>query len=259
LPAVLVSLPCTGTAAAQGSTLSGRVIAEGSNLPIAGVEVSIPALSRAALSDSLGAFALSELTAGRYLVVLRKLGHQQFSTMVTVMRGDGPEYQWTMARTTPTLAKVEVTADLRERRLIAFDEHRTSRLGGAFLTAADLEKERGRALADVLQTVTGADIVRGTAGAAWFATRRGYDSFRDLPKITLADRARGAAVGLCYAAVVVNNIFVYRGNPDEQLFDINALAPTDLLAIEVYKGGAAMPLEYNATRSTCGLLVIWTK
>jgi hypothetical protein len=29
--------------------------------------------------------------------------------------------------------------------------------------------------------------------------------------------------------------------------------------VEVYNGGASMPAEYNATRSTCGLLVIWTK
>lgn len=59
--------------------------------------------------------------------------------------------------------------------------------------------------------------------------------------------------------MIVNNVFVYRGNANEELFDISSLAPTDILAIEVYKGGATMPLEYNATRSTCGLMVIWTK
>ena len=59
--------------------------------------------------------------------------------------------------------------------------------------------------------------------------------------------------------MVVNGIFVYRGEPDELLFDLNQLSPTDVLAVEVYNGGASMPAEYNATRSTCGLLVIWTR
>lgn len=84
-------------------------------------------------------------------------------------------------------------------------------MGGSFLTAAQLEKERGRPLADVLQAVSGADIVRG------------------------------------------------RGDEEEEIFGVNSLAPTDVLGVEVYKGGATMPLEYNATRKTCRLLVIFTK
>lgn len=256
---VLLLGTLAANAAAQGSMLTGRIVADGTDKPIAGVEISIPATVRSVISDSLGGFAITGVPAGRYLVVLRKLGHQPFSTMITLANGDGPEYVWAMKPAAPTLAKVEVTASLRERRLGAFDEHRRARLGGSFLTAEDLEQERGRALADVLQALAGADIVRGTAGAAWFATRRGYDSFMNMPKITLADRARGASAGVCYAAVVVNNVFVYRGNADEQLFDISSLDPTEILALEVYKGGSTMPLEYNATRSTCGLLVIWTK
>ncbi len=43
------------------------------------------------------------------------------------------------------------------------------------------------------------------------------------------------------------------------VFDLNTLAPNEVLAVEVYKGGATMPLEYNTTRKTCGLLVIYTK
>jgi hypothetical protein len=111
----------------------------------------------------------------------------------------------------------------------------------------------------VLQAVSGADIVRGRGGNAYFATRRGYDSFMNMPRVTKWDQARGANPALCYAAVVVNDVFVYRGDDGEELFDVNSLAPTDILGVEVYKGGAAMPLEYNAMRKTCGLLVIFTK
>jgi hypothetical protein len=157
------------------------------------------------------------------------------------------------------LGRVSVTATAPDRRLVSFEEHRKGQLGGSYLTADQLAKEKGRTLAEVLAPTLGADLVRGRAGAAFFATRRGYDSINLMPRVTAADRGRGAAAGTCYAAVVVNGIFVYRGERDEQLFDLNQLSPADVLAVEVYNGGASMPAEYNATRNTCGLLVIWTR
>lgn len=250
--------PAAALAQATGS-LSGRVVNDRTDLPLAGVDVSIPYIKQQVMTDSTGAFVMPSVAAGRYLVVLRKLGYQPFSTMVTINAGDGPEYLLELIPATPELAKVEVKASVLDRRLTAFDEHRKSNMGGNFLTAKDFEQEKGRALADVLQSVAGSDIVRGSAGAAWFATRRGYDSYLNMPKATKADQRRGASSGVCYAAVVLNNVFVYRGNDDEQLFDLSSLSPSEILAIEVYRGGATMPLEYNATRKTCGLLVIWTK
>ncbi|WP_310569673.1 Plug domain-containing protein [Gemmatimonas sp.] len=125
-----------------------------------------------------------------------------------------------------------VVTSAADRRLASFEEHRRSRIGGSFLTAGELEQERGRSLSDVLQSVSGADIVRLGGGMAYFATRRGYDSFRNMPGIS---------------------------EGGDELFDLNSLAPDEILAIEVCKGGATMPLEYNATRKTCGLLVIFTE
>ncbi|WP_309668834.1 hypothetical protein [Gemmatimonas sp.] len=87
-------------------------------------------------------------------------------------------------------------------------------------------------LSTVLVVTSAADIVRLGGGMAYFATRRGYDSFRNMPGIS---------------------------DGGDELFDLNSLAPDEILAIEVYKGGATMPLEYDATRKTCGLLVIFTK
>jgi len=222
--------------------LTGRVVDERSNHALAGVEVSIPAMARSVSTDSSGSFALRDIMAGRYQVVLRKVGYQQSSATITVTGTDGPEQLLRLAPVAAELAKVYVVTAPADRRLATFEAHRNVHLGGSFLTAAQLEKERGRALADVLQAVPGADIVRGSGGTAYFATRRRHDSM----------------AGLCYAAVMVNDVFVYTGE-GQPLFDLNSLAPTDILAVEVYNGGATMPLEYNAPRKTCGLLVIFTK
>ena len=239
--------------------LTGRVVNDRTGQPLAGVEVSVPAVSRSASTDSTGAFALRDLAVGRYQVGLRKLGFQQSSTTITITGADGAEQLMRLAEASTELSKVYVVAPATDRRLASFEAHRAARNGGSFLTAAQLEKERGRPLADVLQAVSGADIVRLRGGAAFFATRRGYDSFMNMPRVSAGDRARGASPGLCYAAVVVNSVFVYRGDESEELFDLTSLAPTDILAVEVYKGGATMPLEYNAMRKTCGLLVLYTK
>lgn len=244
--------------AQEPGALRGRVVDDRTGQPLSGVEVTIPATARSATTDSSGAFALRDVATGRHEVVVRKVGYQQATATITVTGAADPAQLLRLVPVATDLAKVYVTAPETNRRLQAFEAHRAARMGGSFLTAAELEKERGRSLGDVLQRVLGTDIVRGRGGQAWFATRRGYDSIRYLPQISETDRQRGASSGLCYAAVVLNNVFVYRGTGDD-LFDVNSLAPDEILAIEVYRGGATMPLEYNATRSTCGLLVIYTK
>jgi CarboxypepD_reg-like domain/TonB-dependent Receptor Plug Domain len=257
--AVYAMLLAAPLSAQTTGALTGRVVHDATNQPVSGVEVSIPAISRSTVSDSSGRFALRDIAAARYQLVLRKVGFQPLSPTITIAGVDGPEQILRLAPISTELSKVVVAATMAERRLASFEEHRRARIGGSFLTVEQLEKERGRSLSDVLQSVSGADIVRLGSGTAYFATRRGYDSIMNMPGVSAGDRMRGASPGLCYAAVVVNNVFVYRGEGGDELFDLNSLAPTEILAIEVYKGGATMPLEYNATRKTCGLLVIFTK
>ena len=243
---LLCALLFAAPIAAQGTgALTGRVVNAATNQPVAGVELSIPAISRTVLTDSGGTFVLRDIAVARYQVVLHKVGFQPLSSTIATTGADVAEQILRLAPIATELSEVVVVSSMADLRLTSFEEHRRARMGGSFLTAKQLEQERGRALADVLQT--------------YFATRRGYDSFMNMPGVGAGDRMRGASPGLCYAAVVVNNVFVYRGEGGDELFDLNSLAPDDILAIEVYKGGATMPLEYNATRKTCGLLVIFTK
>jgi len=264
LTAALCAALLLGTAApianAQTTgTVRGRVVNDRNDDPIAEVTVRITSLQRTVTTDSAGRFVIPDAGTGRHTVVLSKPGWKSLSTFMTIGAGDNAEYVMGLFPAPAELGAVSVTASAPDRRLASFEEHRRGKLGGSFLTADQLAKQQGRTFGDALAPTLGADLVRGRAGAAFYATRRGYDSINLLPKVSPADRARGAAAGFCYAAVVVNGIFVYRGEPDELLFDLNQLSPTDVLAVEVYNGGASMPAEYNATRSTCGLLVIWTR
>lgn len=236
----------------------GRVVNDQNDQPLAGVEVRLRGVDRMVLTDSLGAFRIAS-PLGRQVIVLTKVGQQPFSTQVIATRGTPMEYVLGLLPATPTLAPVTVAATMSDRRLQSFDAHRATGLGGHFFTTEQFTQEIGRSVADVLATTAGADIVRGRGGAAFYATRRGYDTIRGTLKISPADRARGASANTCYAAVIVNGIFAYRGDGGELLYDLNQLAPADLLGVEIYNGGATMPLEYNSMRTTCGLVVIWTR
>jgi hypothetical protein len=253
----------TATAHAQAAdtmaVVIGRVVNDQTDQPLSGVDVMIRGRETVVRTDSTGAFRIPA-PAGRQIVVLKKPGHQPFSAEVVSSRGTPMEYVLGLVpASSTTLAPVTVAVSVVDRRLQSYEAHRTSGLGGHFLSRDRFEQEKGRAMADVLVSTPGADIVRGRGGAAFYATRRGYDTIRNTLKIGPAEQARGAAVGTCYAAVVVNGIFVYRGDPGDQLYDLNQLAPNDVLAMEIYNGGATMPIEYNTLRNTCGLVVIWTK
>jgi hypothetical protein len=250
----------SATVSAQATARwTGRVVNDRTGEPLAAAQVGVPTLSVSTTTDSSGRFALEQLAAGTHQLVVRLIGFAPLTTAISTSGMADDEHELRLVPAPAALSKVDVVTTGVDRRLTLFETHRTSNYGGAFLTTEQLLRERGRPFADVLQSVAGADIVRGRGGAAYFATRRGYDSFMNMPKARPADRARGASSGLCYAAVVVNNVFVYRGDDDEDMFDVNLLPPDDIIAVEVYKGGATMPLEYNSTRKTCGLLVLYTK
>ena len=72
---------------APAAALAGVVRDAESGLPIAGAVVSLPALRRAALSDSLGRYLLPEISAGTQQVTVRRIGYSDWSVTVLVPEG----------------------------------------------------------------------------------------------------------------------------------------------------------------------------
>ena len=42
-------------------------------------------------------------------------------------------------------------------------------------------------------------------------------------------------------------------------FDLRGFSVLNFQAVEVYRSPAEMPVEYNATGSYCGIILLWTK
>jgi hypothetical protein len=65
----------------------------------------------------------------------------------------------------------------------------------------------------------------------------------------------------CYLSVVVNGI-PQRPKPGAGAFDLRDLPPpADIYGIEVFAGGASIPVQYGGTGDgkLCGLIAIWTR
>ena len=118
----------------------------------------------------------------------------------------------------------------------------------------------GRQMIEVLAIVPGPVLVRSnTTSAAWVAGGRGQQSVGGMFVLDRADKAKGAPGDKCWAAVYLNGAQVFGGQPGEALFDINTLPVEQIAGIEFYNGGGTMPVEFNASRNTCGALIIWLK
>ena len=73
------------------ASVSGRISDAETGTPIAGVVVSVPALGRATLSDSLGRYLIDRLPAGTYELAARRIGYGRWSVEVLLPEGASVE------------------------------------------------------------------------------------------------------------------------------------------------------------------------
>jgi carboxypeptidase-like protein len=237
---------------AQAKQPLGRILGVFDNAtgePVVGAEVVDLATHTKALTSASGAISLAFLEPGATVLQIRKIGYQ--SKMLTVKVSDVDTVSVTIlldpvAQTLPsvlTRAPAPLTGKLAE-----FDRRRAAGFGH-FLTREQLAKIENHLTSDALRSIPGLKLIRPPGmGQVWYVgTSRPTASF-----------LLTGGNGMCLAAVMVDGIFVYNGN-GQPPFDINSIKPEEMAGLEYYAGGAVMPAEYNSTRNTCGLVVIWTR
>lgn len=256
---VLFTLAGVRTAAAQ-SVLRGVVLVNVVETPIAGAEIALPALNLKTTSDSSGKFMITGIPAGNFAVTVRHLLFSPVSSLLGFGKSDTVDTDMLLTAAKTVLPTVAVAESKPNAKMSVFEERRKGGFGH-FLTEDDLKKSENGRLSEAMARVPGNRVLAGNTQAAWMYGGRGVQSRSGstLPTLDRADIAKGAKSGYCYAAVVVDGIYVYQGNPGETLFDLNSIPLSEIAGVESYAGGATMPAMYNGTRSTCGLIIIWTK
>lgn len=254
---VMLAVSCLASAGRAQSVLLGSVVGDGEpSPPLSGAEVTIPVLSLAARTDSLGRFVLNGIPKGLFRITIRRVG---FEAMVVEARFTGRDTLAVDFEMTPLAVSLDTVSvqgvATQHGKFLEFEDRRAHG-GGSFLTRADLEKEKDRPLGDILAKLQGVRLNRYGAESAVASSRlagtvggRGGDAM---------DRRKGAPRG-CYSQVYIDNVRVFSSGVGEALFNINAIPPATIQGIEYYASRAETPIQYATSRADCGTLLIWTR
>jgi hypothetical protein len=214
--------PLTGTA-----TLTGVVhTPNGQPLPEADVRVVDAASSDR--TDEKGSFSLGALPAGTQLLEVRHVGYLVAQQRVDLRPGRGTTAEVVLSKIV-TLDSVRILAQ-RSRYREAAERQRKKAGSATFLDEEQIAKARPSETSDLFRRL--GMTIRGNGLDTKIMVRRGPLSLQNAQ---------------CPMNVVIDGM---------QHQDINLVSPEDIGMMEVYKGPAGAPMEYD---SACGVVVIWTK
>ncbi len=160
----LLILLRTVVLAANGS-LAGRVNAETSGEPLAGVNVLIAGTVRGTMTGSSGEFRITEVPPGTYTILFSIVGYQRVRLADVVVREGEETFVTVSMKETPLQTEqVVVTASKREQSLVEVP------VSIAVMEASDIRERNSLTLDDALRYVPGVNMtgpqvnIRGSSG-----------------------------------------------------------------------------------------------
>jgi len=219
--------------AARG-TVAGMV-RDSSGAGIAGAEITIVGTGLRAHTNAHGEFRLTNVPAGTVTVGVRRLGFVPTVASIEIGVNEAASMSVVVAPLAQSLAAVIVRGDRRfeeHGRLAGFYQRRARSSGGHFITRDQIEQRNPGQTTDLFRGVPGARIYSST--------------------FSNVVRFRGMR---CAPLVWLDGFPATAGE-----FDLDALDPYIIEAIEVYLGVATVPPEFRWVRGggSCGAIVIWT-
>ncbi len=243
-----------GALSAQGvGNVRGKVVEEGTQRPLAGVQVSIPGTGRGALSDAAGNYQITNVQVGQLTVRAEMLGYGKVTSPVTVTAGGLANVDFRLTQVAVTMDELVVTG------VPGAVSKRT--LGNAItkLDAADLtQKTVVTNVAELLQSRTPGLTFLENAGIPGTA---GEMRIRGAGSLAVSNMPVVYVDGVRYYTGTYGNFTpsgggnsAYEGQGTSALDGLN---PNDIESIEVIKGPAAATL-YGA-EAAAGVIQVITK
>lgn len=196
--------------------------------PLQGARVVIQGMGIGALTDQHGWARVTELPAGIRSVKAFYLGFAPEEATAELLADRTTTLHLYLTVDPIELAPVTVTA----RRSILYSRgfYRRKESGqGTFLERDDIAAMRPQLMSDVLRRVSGVMVSRSGI------TMRGSKNFASCPVQYYID---GTMTGV---------------------FNVDNISPEVVEGIEIYRGAATVPIEFNVGRAMCGVIVIWTR
>lgn len=212
------------------------IVRDSAGYGITGVQVSISRSDLRFETDDKGQFQLAKVPAGPVSLHFRRLGFRPDTIDLTVLAGRVVPLDVNLSRVAIALAPVVITGRAALTGWRAGFYARKERGGGHFITREDIDRRNPGALTDMLRMIPGARIV----------TSRGI-----IPNQIRFRNER------CAPLTWLDGAPLTAGE-----FDLDALSPRSIEAIEIYAGSGTIPAQFHvssAITSQCGTIVIWSR
>ena len=238
-------------------TVRGRVLDAASGEGVA--QAAVQALSAEgrdvgrARTAADGSFVLQLRAAASVRIQAQRAGYRTTLTdALPVAVREAVEVEVRLSTTALALEPLRVTARVeppRRRNLELNGFYERERAGiGKYVRREEIELRPSRNLAEVLARVQGTAIQ--------YQGSKQYIYFPRNGRPVLRQSFRGPPQNACLPRLYVDGARVtYDANND-----INAVVnPGQVEAIEVFRGPAEIPVQYNDSNSMCGVILIWTR
>lgn len=244
------ALAAAPLAAQRTAIVTGRVTDAGSNQAIVSAVVRQAGGARRTLTDASGEFHFADLPAGALTLYVRAIGYHPIVVDLLLEPGDSVRLDSAVLALRPApveLPGVVVTSDSIQHEaltLVGFYERR-GRGFGVFLEQGEFSRWHPHALSDVLRHLPGVRIISNP--------NYGHTAPRvDFRPYLLELRG-------CRSIMFFLNGASLGSSADAQ-FDLDLLVlPQEISAVEVYRGPSEIPLQFNATNSLCGVVLLWSE
>jgi hypothetical protein len=229
-----VSTATSQSAQRGGSAVRGLVVDLAGN-PIEGAQVTLDDATNRVESNERGEFVLTAVVAGDRVLRIRRLGFRPDSFSVSAVSGRTAQVNIVMKPIAVELAAVVVMGHHNLTGPLAGFYRRRATGSGRFFTQEDIQKKAPARMSDLL---------RGVPGLAVSAQRTGVGNVR----------IRGSR---CAPVVFLDGHGLTAGE-----FDLDSVDPRSFAGIEIYSGGATVPVEFQRTfrmSSSCGTILLWSR
>jgi hypothetical protein len=256
---LVLGLVLAAPAAVHGQSVLRGVVIDARGNPVPQAQVLIEKLSLSATVGTAGDFAFTTIPHGKFTVLTRAVG---FEPDLRDLSFNGRDSMLVEIRLKPSVQRLEplvAKADapkVMSPQMRALEERRKAGFG-RFIMRDELAKREHSTLGDVLRMVSGAKLVRRPwecgDGFVLATTRGGEVTWQ--PWMTCHGHALPAA---CYLTVYLDGARIWTWGEIEPP-NVDELSVSSFEAIELYRGAAELPIEFQTTGSACGAILLWTR
>jgi len=231
-------------------TLLDVAVADVNGNPLSQVSLEVRSTTgpaRRAVTGRNGRAMLEDLATGPLEVNARRLGFRPGRVAASIELGRNLLPIVMSEVSAPVLDTVHVVESARTlARLQEFDSRRLSRQATVSITREDIVKRNPADAWQMLTNVPSMKIVDVDTMVIARSTRTTIANFKN---------------DYCFMLVMVDGVLMNKDS-GHKAFDLRFLPPPeDIYGIEVFAGGASMPLQYGGTGEGkwCGMIAIWTR